>query len=128
MVPQVNVGLGTPSPTEARQGSPVRRAGSTGREQGQGKRLLQLLGNLEDQTAHLLHMSGGLGPACVCSLVGGSGSESPQGYMLLDSVGLLVESLSIFFNSLHPPLPPTRPQDFLSLVQCLAVGLCVCFR
>jgi hypothetical protein len=33
----------------------------------------------EDQTAHLLHMCGILGPAWICSLVGGSVSESPKG-------------------------------------------------
>ena len=64
--------------------------------------LLQLLGYLhEDQAAHLLHMCGGPRSNLGYSLVGGSDSGSPQGSRLIDSVGLLVESLS-FFWSLNP--------------------------
>jgi hypothetical protein len=55
---QVTAGLGTSSPTEARQGSPVRDMGSTVRQQSQEQPQLQLLGNpQEDQSSHLLHMS-----------------------------------------------------------------------
>ena len=60
LTPQVTAGLGTSSPTEARQGHPVRETGSRGRQQSQGKPLLQLLGDLhEDQAAYLLHMCKG---------------------------------------------------------------------
>jgi hypothetical protein len=49
----------------------------------------------EEQVVHLLHIGRGcLGPALVCSLVGGSVSESPQESRLVDSVGLLMEFLS----------------------------------
>ena len=69
-------------------------------------------------------MQGGLGPAHVWSLVGGSVPGSPQVYRLVDSVGLLVESLL-------PPgssnLPPILPQDFLSSMYYLAVCLCIYF-
>ena len=46
----------------------------------------------EDQAAHLLHIytgQGRLGPALVCSLVGGSVSGSTQGSRLVDSAGFL---------------------------------------
>jgi hypothetical protein len=59
---QVAAGLGAFSPTEARQGDPVRRTGSIGRLQIQGQLWLQLLPDPhEDQTAHLLHMRSGEG-------------------------------------------------------------------
>jgi hypothetical protein len=52
--------LGTWSPAEARQGSPVRGIGSTGRQWHQGQLPLQLLRDLcEDQAIHLLHMCAG---------------------------------------------------------------------
>ena len=47
----------------------------------------------------------GLGPALVCSLIGGSDSGRAQGSRLVDSVGLLVESLC-------PPVPQSFPQLF----------------
>jgi len=62
--------------------------------------------------------AGGLGSACVCFLVGGSVSGSPQGLRLVDSVDLLVESLSSLGPSILPP-PPTLPQDPLI---CLMFG------
>jgi hypothetical protein len=50
---QVTAGLGTFSPTEARQGSPVKGTGSLGRQL-----LLQLLRDShQEQAAYLLHMS-----------------------------------------------------------------------
>jgi hypothetical protein len=64
---QVTSGVSIFSPTEARQSNPFRETGSTGRQQSQGQTLLQLLEDLcEDQTAHLQHVCGGLGPAHVC--------------------------------------------------------------
>jgi hypothetical protein len=39
---QVSAGLGTSSPSEARQGSPVRGIGSTGKQQSQGEPPLQV--------------------------------------------------------------------------------------
>jgi hypothetical protein len=48
--------LGTSSLTEARQGSPVRGTGSTGRQQSQIKSRFQMLKDShEDRVAHLLH-------------------------------------------------------------------------
>jgi hypothetical protein len=47
----------------------------------------------------------GLGPAHVCSLVGGSVSESPLRYELVDSVGLPVEFLSPSGSTVLPPTP-----------------------
>ena len=55
--------------------------------------------------------AGVLGPTCVCTLVGGLVSESPQGPRLVDSVVLSVELPS----PLGPSIPPTPlPKDFLS--------------
>jgi hypothetical protein len=68
---------------------------------------------------------GGLGPTHACSLVGGSVSVSPQGLRLLDSVGLLVMSLTSPALSI---LSPTLPHDSLSSAWCLAVGLCICLH
>ena len=69
---------GASSPTEVRQGSPVRRMGFKAGNRFGDSLLLQLLGNQhEDQPAHLLHMCRG----------------SPKS-RLDDSVGLPVESLS----------------------------------
>jgi hypothetical protein len=45
--------------------------------------------------------------------------------MLVEPVGLPVEFLSPLGSSV---LPPALPQGFLSSVQCLAVGLCICFN
>jgi hypothetical protein len=56
-----------------------------------------------------LHM--GLGPDHACSLVGGSVSGSPQGSRLVNSVGLLIESLSPLGSSI---VPPSLPQDSLN--------------
>jgi hypothetical protein len=54
---QVTEKLGTYSPTEDRQGSPVRGMGLEGRQQIQEKSPLQLLGDWhEHQTAHMLHL------------------------------------------------------------------------
>jgi hypothetical protein len=77
LVHQVSRGLGTPSPTEARQGSP------------------------------LLHMFQGLGPACVRSLVGGSVSGSSVGSGLVDTVILPMWLPSPLAPSVLPlTLPP----------------------
>jgi hypothetical protein len=47
---------------------------------------------------------GGIGPAHVCSLLGGSVCGNPQGYRLVDSVGLLIESLFPLCSSVLLPL------------------------
>ena len=67
------------------------------------------------------YVQGGLGPAHVCSLVGGSDSESPRGSKLVDYVGTPVECLSL----LRPKIlsDPILPQEFPS---CLTVGICIC--
>jgi hypothetical protein len=57
---QVAAGLGASSPTKARQRSPARENGSTGRQQNQRQPLVQLLEDLnEDQATKLLHMCKG---------------------------------------------------------------------
>lgn len=54
-------GLGTASPTEAKQYSPVKGTGSTGRQQRPSKPLLQQSVDMhEDQAIWLLHMYMGL--------------------------------------------------------------------
>jgi hypothetical protein len=64
---------------------------------------------------HICYKCGeGLGPACVCSLVGGSVSERPHESRLEDSVGLLEKFLSPQGSSI---LPPTLPKDSPSSVQ-----------
>jgi hypothetical protein len=55
--------------------------------------------------------AGNLGPAPMCSLVGGPGSVSPHGPRLVDSLDLFVVSLT--------------PQTLIS-VWCLTVILCMC--
>jgi hypothetical protein len=55
---QATATLGTSSPTEARQGSPVRGTGSTGRQQS-GIAPAPVVGDLHEcQAAHLLHICG----------------------------------------------------------------------
>ena len=93
---QVSAGLGTSSPTEARQSRPVRVTGSTGRQQSQTK-------PPQDKAAHLLHMCRGLGPALVCSLVDGSFLGTIR---IVDSDGLL-----------WSPCPLQVPQSFPQLFQ-----------
>jgi hypothetical protein len=93
--------------------------------------LLQLLGILcEDKALHPLPMCTGLGPAYVCSLVGGPVFCSSHGTSLFDSVGFLVEYLSPSSLSI---LLPTLPQDSLNLGEELAnvwlwVFASVCFH
>jgi hypothetical protein len=85
--------------------------GSADRQQIQRQSPLQLLGDLlKDWDAYLLHVCGvrRVGPAHVCSLVGGSVSESPQGSSFVDSVGRYLESLPSLGPSI---LPTTLPQD-----------------
>lgn len=57
---QVAVGLGTSSPIQATQGSPVRGKTFKGRQESQRQPLFQWLGDWhEDQGSHLLHISRG---------------------------------------------------------------------
>ena len=73
------------------KGAPARGNKSKGWQQRQP--LLQLFGVLhEDQAAHLLHSVWGLGLSYACSLVGDSGSMSPQGYRLINFVDFFVVS------------------------------------
>jgi hypothetical protein len=57
--------------------------------------------------------AGCLGPAHVCSLVGGPVSGSPQGPSLVESVSPSVESA---YSLCFLILPPAPPQEFLSSV------------
>ena len=70
-------------------------------------------------------MCGGLGLAPTCSLVGGSVSVSPHGSRLVDSVGLLVVSLTLLAYSV---LSSTPSQDSPSTAWCFSVGLCSCLH
>ena len=77
LAPQVTAGLGIYSSTEVRQDSPVRRAGSTGRQQSHGKPPFQLLVHLyEDQDVHLCKVAN---PVLICSLVGGHSLKAAKG-------------------------------------------------
>ena len=61
--------------------------------------------------AYLLHMGwGDLGSSHVCSLVGGSVSESPQSPRLVDSVGLPVKFLSHLGSSILLPILTLVPR------------------
>ena len=92
----------------------------------QDRRCYLLIGDPhEHQAAHLLQMYKGLGPGPASSLVGDSFSVSPLQLTLVDCVDLLVVSLIPLAYSLPTP---TLPQDFLSSVCCLAMGLCICFH
>lgn len=103
LVPQVMAGLGTSFPSDARQGSPVRRTGSTGRQQSQGKSSTPVVRYLhEDQAVHLLHMCRGLGPALMCSSV--------LLVQSLDCPGCL--TLLVFLRGLY------QGGIFLTFIQC----------
>lgn len=121
MALQVADGLVTSFPNGARKGSPVRGAGSTGRQKSQGK----LPGTNMKTKLHICFIcSGALAPALVCSLVGCSVLGTSQGPRLVDFIGLLMESLSPLGSSI---LLPTLPQELLNLVECLVVGLSIRF-
>ena len=83
----------------------------------------------EDEASHLLHMWGrGVGEckpshAPVCSLVGGSVSGNPQGCRTVDSVGLLVESLSPLGSSVLPPNSFTRLSELGLMFGCRSLHL-----
>ena len=68
--------------------------------------------------------SRGLIPSCVCSLVGGSVSESLHVSRLVDTDGLFMDFLFIGRPLI---LSKTLLKDTLCSVQCQAVGLCICF-
>ena len=69
--------------------------------------------------------AGGLGPACAGSLVGGSVPGRPQGSRLVDTLGLIVGSVSFPGpTSLPPTLPSIR---LLELCLMFGYGLCICF-
>jgi len=103
---RVTAGLGTSSPTEARQGSPVMGMKSTGRQQSQEQRLPQLLRDPhEDQAAHLLHMFG-KPRSSLCWLFGWWFSlwVSPRvqvSWLCWSSCGISVLNFSIRFPKLH---------------------------
>ena len=93
---QVTVGLGTFSSSEAKQGSSVRGMGSS-QAMVSGTVPIPVIGepSWRPRCTFAPYSCGGrMGPAHVCSFVGGSVSGSPQGSRLVDSGGLPVESLS----------------------------------
>lgn len=103
---QVESGLNTSSPTEARKGSLARGKGWKGRQQSQRLAPLQLLQKTHMKTK--LHIScicvGDLCPVHACSLFG-SVSVSPHGPRLVDSAGLLVLSFLPLFHKTPRALP-----------------------
>jgi hypothetical protein len=110
---QVSAGLGTSSPTEARQGSPARGMGSTDRQADNRFRDSHTLvvGGPASRPISLFatYVGGGVpGLAHASSLVGGSVSGSTQRSRLIDSFGLPVEPLSSLGLSI---LPLILPQD-----------------
>ena len=90
LAPQVTAGKDTFSLTEARQDSPVRGTGFTGKQESQGKPPCQLLGDLyEDKAAYLLHMC--RDPrSSPCMFFGWWFGEHPES-RLVGTVGLSVE-------------------------------------
>ena len=64
-----------------------------------------------------------MSPAVICSSVGGSVSESCQGFRLVDSVGLPVEFLSCSGPSILLPIFHKSP-DLWPVFGC---GICICF-
>ena len=57
-------------------------------------------------------------PACPCSLVVGSVSESSQEFRLVDSIGLPVESLTSLGPSILSPNSFTRPRELHLKFHC----------
>jgi hypothetical protein len=94
---QVSALLDRASPTVARQGRPVRRTGSAASNRFRDSPQFQLFRTHMKVQLHMCYICAeGLGLAHVCSLVGGSDSESfePQRSRLFDFVSLLVKFLS----------------------------------
>jgi hypothetical protein len=94
------VGLGASS-IKARQSSPVKGTGSTGRQLNQGKTLLQFWGTHNKAKLHICYICAkDLGQSHAFSLVGGSDSMSLFGLRLVDSVGFLVVVDKIFYSGI----------------------------
>ena len=90
---EVTAGLGAPSPTEARQGTPVRGVESTSRQQTTGHQ-------------HICYKcAGDLGPAHTCSLVGSLVSGNPILLVLW------------FVKSFSPLVPRSFHQFFYKIPQ-----------
>ena len=71
------------------------------------------------------YVHGGVGPACICFLVGGSFSGSIQGCKLLDAAGLPVEFLSPPSGlSTLPQRTPRAPSKVFLWVSASASGSC----
>jgi hypothetical protein len=117
---QITAGLSmSPTPTEFRQGSPVKGRGATGWHQIQGQHPLRLLRNThEDQAAHLLHMCWVRVDAAHACLFVCSVSGSPQGFKLFDSVGLPVVVSQSFPQLLH-----TTPQAPSNVWLCTSTSV-----
>lgn len=102
----VSGGLSSSSPTEVRQGSPVRVTGSTGRQQSQRRPSFQLLGDPhEDRAAHLLHMCGGP-RSTLCMLVahaGGTFAEGGRGRGLTPSFCVISSAASVILEAQFSP-------------------------
>ena len=62
-----------------------------------------------------------LGPPHAKSLAGGAVSVNPPGPRSVDTIGLRGLSRSLISSLMHP-------QDSLSSVFCMVVGLCICFN
>ena len=66
------------------------------------------------------YVPGGIVPACICSLVGGSDSENSQGFRFDDSVGLPVEFPSTSRPLILPHSTSIIVPDLPVMVGCWA--------
>jgi hypothetical protein len=100
LAPQVSLGLGTSSPPGLSCLLPNKTA-QLGEQDSQAGNRIRVSTHSSCGTfmktkllIYYIYVGAWLGQALVCLLVCDSVSESPQGFKLVDSVGLLVESLS----------------------------------
>jgi len=124
MTHQITAGLNIFSPTEAKQGSPARGMASKARNRVRDGPHSNFESTYMKIQLYICYKCvGGLGPATVCSLVGGLVSGSPHGHKLVASVGLLVVSLTPLDSRNLSPYP--FPKSLRALLHIwLRVSIC----